>query len=207
LDAHLHHPDACRLPADASSSEPPDVPALTRRMATGDETAYRIFYDAYFDRLSRYLLVVAAGDEDAMREALQATLVRVVRHIRVFPDEAVFWSWLTVLARSAHADEGRKRRRYAAFLGRFTRHANDAPAARSDGRDDERLRALLERHLASLPPDEQKLVGQKYFEHRSVREIADILQTTEKAVESRLSRVRRKLKDTVLAELNHEPRD
>jgi DNA-directed RNA polymerase specialized sigma24 family protein len=38
-----------------------------------------------------------------------------------------------------------------------------------------------------------------------VREIAAELQTTEKAVESKLSRIRRKLKDAVLAELNHEP--
>ena len=58
--------------------------------------AYRVFHDTYLDRLWRYLLVVTAGKEDAAREALQAALVRVVRHIKVFPDDAVFWSWLTV---------------------------------------------------------------------------------------------------------------
>ena len=31
--------------------------------------AWRTFYDAYFDRLWRYLLVVAAGNEDAARAA------------------------------------------------------------------------------------------------------------------------------------------
>jgi DNA-directed RNA polymerase specialized sigma24 family protein len=98
------------------------VAVLTRRMVQGDETAYRTFYDAYFDRLSRYLLVVTAGDEDAAREALQSGLVRVVRHIKIFTSEAVFWSWLTVLARSALSDQRRKRRRYLAFLDRFTWH-------------------------------------------------------------------------------------
>ena len=92
--------------------------ALTRRMADGDELAYCTFYDAYFNRLSRYLLVVTAGDEDAAREALQSALLRVVRHIKVFPSEPVFWSWLTVLARSALSDQTRKRRRYLAFLDR-----------------------------------------------------------------------------------------
>src|ERR1035441_10881638 len=91
-------------------------------MADGDELAYRAFYDAYFNRLSRYLLVVAAGDEDAVREAMQSALVRVVRHIKVFPTDAVLWSWLTVLARSALSDQNRKRRRYLAFLDRFTWH-------------------------------------------------------------------------------------
>ncbi len=167
---------------------------------------YRAFYNAYFDRLLRYLLVVAAGNEDTMRDALQGTLVRVVRHIKVFQSEDVFWSWLTVLARSAFSDETRKRRRYFSFLERFTRHAAIASDGASGDQTDERLRILLERHVGLLPPDERKLVEQKYFVRRAVREIASELQTTEKAVESKLSRIRRKLKDAVLAELNHELR-
>jgi RNA polymerase sigma-70 factor (ECF subfamily) len=193
-------------PADKNTRETPDVAALTRAMSKGDEMAWRAFYDAYFDRLWRYLLVVAAGNEDAAREALQATLVRVTRHIKVFRDENIFWSYLTVLARSAFADETRKRRRYFSFLDRFTRHASLENEIRNDHHADERLRVLLAHHVALLPPDEQRLVEQKYSARRSVREIADELQTTEKAVESRLTRVRRKLKDAVLAELNHESR-
>jgi RNA polymerase sigma-70 factor (ECF subfamily) len=189
-----------------SSDKPPQVATLTRRMVEGDEMAYRAFYHAYFGRLSRYLLVVAGGNEDAMNEALQGTLMRVVRHIKVFQSEDVFWSWLTVLARSAFSDETRKRRRYFSFLERFTRHAAIASDGASGDQTDERLRILLERHVGLLPPDERKLVEQKYFVRRAVREIASEQQTTEKAVESKLSRIRRKLKDAVLAELNHEPR-
>ena len=166
--------------------------------------AWRTFYDAYFDRLWRYLLVVAAGNEDAAREALQGMLVRVTRHIKIFRDENIFWSWLTVVARSAFADETKKRRRYFSFLDRFTRHASVALDGANDRRADERLKNSLERHVALLPSDERTLVEQKYYARRGVREIADELQTTEKAVESKLSRVRRKLKNAVLAELNHE---
>jgi RNA polymerase sigma-70 factor (ECF subfamily) len=176
-------------------------------MAAGDETAYRIFYDAYFDRLLRYLLVVTGGNEDAAGEVLQLALVRVVRHVKAFETEEKFWSWLTVLARSALADESRKRRRYFAFLERFTRQQETRPAAMDNGEADECLRALLEGKLTALPVDERQLVEQKYILRRSVREIADGQQTTEKAVESRLSRVRQKLKDAVLAELkNEQPR-
>jgi RNA polymerase sigma-70 factor, ECF subfamily len=204
LDVHLHQPGVGPIPADASPREPLDVAALTRRMAGGDELAYRTFYDAYFDRLSRYLLVVTAGDEDSAREALQAALVRVVRHIRVFPNDAVFWSWLTVLARSALSDQTRKRRRYLAFLDRFTQHARVEQDASDDGQPDARLLASLDRSVAALPSDERQLVERKYFARRPVREIAQELQTSEKAVESRLVRVRRKLKDAVLAQLKHE---
>jgi len=61
-------------------------------------------------------LVVTGGNEDSTREALQSALLRVVRNIREFPNDAVFWGWLTVLARSALFDQTRKRRRYFAFL-------------------------------------------------------------------------------------------
>jgi RNA polymerase sigma-70 factor (ECF subfamily) len=202
----LRHPSDSSASADASACEPLEVAALTRRMVEGDEMAYRVFYDAYFDRLWHYLLVIAAGNEDAARETLQATLVRVTRHIKSFQSEDVFWSWLTVLARSAFSDETRRRRRYFSFLERFTRHAAIASDGASGDQTDERLRILLEHQVALLPSDEQKLVEQKYFVRRAVREIAGELQTTEKAVESKLSRIRRKLKDAVLAEMNHEPR-
>jgi RNA polymerase sigma factor (sigma-70 family) len=67
------------------------------------------------------------------------------------------------------------------------------------------LRALLQHGLASLAADERQLLESKYLAARSVRDIAAELQTSEKAVESRLVRIRRKLKDAVLARLKNEP--
>jgi RNA polymerase sigma-70 factor (ECF subfamily) len=206
LEENFQSSEPRSAPVGEDPRELPDITALTRRMTEGDEMAWRTFYDAYFDRLWRYLLVVAAGNEDAAREALQATLLRVTRHIKVFRDENSFWSWLTVLARSAFADETKKRRRYFLFLDRFTRHTNVELDGADERQTDERLKSLLERHVALLPPDERNLVEQKYFARRAVREIADELHMTEKAVESKLSRVRKKLKDAVLAELNNESR-
>lgn len=173
-------------------------------MRAGEESAYREFYSAYYDRLFRYLLVVAAGDLEAAEEALEATLLRVVRYIKPFSAETVFWSWLTVLARSAFSDQSRKRRRYLAFLERFTRHqCVEVPGWESSAAD-ARLLAALERSLAGLPDEERQLVEAKYFASVSVRDLAAQWQTSEKAVESRLLRIRRKLKDALVAQLQHE---
>jgi len=174
-------------------------------MARGDEAAYRQFYDAYFDRLLRYLLVVTGGNETAAREALQAALIRVVRHIKPFATEEQFWGWLTVLARTALADESKKQRRWFAFLERFSRHAETEYAPAHNGEADEKMRQLLAQQMAALAPDERELIAQKYFLQRSVRDIADAQQTSEKAVESKLSRVRRKLKDGLFTDLKHDP--
>jgi RNA polymerase sigma-70 factor (ECF subfamily) len=173
-------------------------------MAAGDEQSYRKFYAAYYDRLSRYLLVVAAGNEEAAAEALESTLLRVVRHIKVFQSEEVFWSWLTVLARSAFSDQTRKQRRYLAFLERFIRHAQIEAAGPDSGEAEARMQAALEASLAALPDEERRLVEWKYFARRSVRDIAQERQTSEKAIESRLVRIRHQLKETLLKELNRE---
>jgi len=180
----------------------PDIATLTHLMSKGDEEAFREFHGAYFGRLLGYLLVVTK-DEQLAREALQATLLRVVRHARRFDSEEAFWSWLTVLARSAAADERRRATRYASFLDRFFQKAsvdnvNNVNETRS------RLKEVLEINLAALPVEERELLEQKYFDRQSVRAIAQTSELSDKAVESRLTRIRQKLRDMVLAQLKHE---
>ena len=180
-----------------------DIAALTARMVRGDEEAYHAFHAAYFSRLLRYLFVVVRGDEETAREALQLTMLRVVRHVRRFDSEAAFWSWLTVLARSAAVDEQRKRRRQTSLWDRFVRWqqvVNDSVDCEADAH----LLALLEQSMSGLTTEERVLMERKYFEEESVRDIAASLNTTEKAVESRLVRARRRLKDLILTRLKDE---
>ena len=166
--------------------------------------AYRLFYDEYYERLRRYLLVVTAGNEDAARDALQSALLRVVKHIRKFSNENELWCWLTVLAKTAFFDQTRKRKRYWSFLERFTRHSEVEQSVDTHADSDGQLLTLLEQSLTILPADEKELIESKYLEGASVREIAEEFQTTEKAVESRLVRIRRKLKASLLESLKHE---
>jgi RNA polymerase sigma-70 factor (ECF subfamily) len=181
--------------------EPRDIPALTQAMVKGDETAYRIFYEAYYERLRRYLLVVTAGDEEATRDALQSALVRVVRHIKEFTSEAAFWGWLTVLARSAFIDQTRKRKRYWSFLERFKSDGQVHQPSHDLLQVETNLLGLLDAGLAVLPPEDRDLLEAKYIAGRSVRELAGDLQTSEKAVESRLVRIRRRLKAGLMEQL------
>jgi RNA polymerase sigma-70 factor (ECF subfamily) len=169
-------------------------------MVQGQDAAYREFYDRYFDRLLRYLLVITGGREEAAREALQSTFLRVVRHIKRFDSEAAFWGWLAVLARSAAIDEKRKQIRYLGLLARlFHREKVEAAVIQPD--PESHLMAALTTNLGALSPDERELVARKYFGKESVADIAGALGLSEKAIESRLVRIRRKLKKLILADL------
>ena len=178
--------------------------ALTRRLVDGDEAAWRDFHAAYAPRLRRYLLVVCHGHEDTAAEALQQAFLRAVKHLRICATEAELWGWLTLLARSAAADARRGERRYLGFLERWFRQQPAAFAPLADAED--QLESTLAAELAALPPAERELLEQKYLAGGSVRELAAALGTTEKAVESRLTRARQRLKTALLARLQHEDR-
>lgn len=180
------------------------VPEMTRALRDGDESAWREFHSAYSPRLLRYLIVVCRGREDAAREALQQTFLRVVRHVRCFSTEAELWGWLTVLARSAAADAGRRERRYLGFLDRWFRQEPEPEPQPGEQGGEDPLGAALVREMECLDAAERQLLEHKYLNGGSVRELADALGTTEKAVESRLTRARQKLKAGILARLRHE---
>jgi RNA polymerase sigma-70 factor (ECF subfamily) len=190
------------LPKDAQNSAA-EISIVTRQMANGDELAYRRFYDGYFPRLLGYLLVLTRGREDVARDALQCTLIRVVRHVKPFQSEAAFWSWLTVLARSSVVDEQRKRTRYRGLLDRLFQRVPVINLPTETDLDED-LIAALELNLAQLPSGDRELIERKYYARQSVKEMAAALQLSEKAIELRLVRARRKLKDLVMAGLNHE---
>lgn len=178
--------------------------ALTSRMAHHEEEAFVDFLAAFQGRLFRYLIVITRGDEQATREALQQTMLRVVKHVRRFDDESVFWSWLTKLARSSVIDDARKQNRYFALLKRFLEDRQTKPLHHVTEQNGDELLECLNAALPHLPTQESEIIRRKYFLGQTSREIAISLNTTEKAIESRLVRIRRQLRESILKEINHE---
>jgi RNA polymerase sigma-70 factor (ECF subfamily) len=189
------------VPSASAAAANGSITRLTTQLAAGDEAAFRDFHDRYFDRLYCFLLVVARGCEDEAQEALQQTLLRVVRYAKVFTSEDVFWSWLKALARSAARDAGRQRQRYTALLQRFSFFVQQRePEERCQG-EDSVLHTLVEETMAALPLEERRLIEGKYLLGETVREISARTGLTEKAVEARLGRLRQHLRQRLLEKL------
>ncbi len=181
---------------DAAASPLPAE--LAAGIRGGDAAAYDAFHDCYFERVYRYLLVVARGDEELAREAVQETLLRVLRYIKPLPDHDALWRWLTTVARTAFIDLTRRARQVGASPGVATTVVADPPQP-----DDELLDAL-DRALAQLPAAERRLVEAHYLAGTAQLEIAASHGTTRKAIESRLARIRKKLKALVLREVKRD---
>ena len=188
-------PIVAEIPANGSA---PDIAALTAGIRAGNEDAFRAFHQLYFDRLYQFLLVVARGNEAEARDALQETLLRVVRYGRKFDNEDAFWSWLKVVARSTARDAGRKQHRYLNLLQKFALHSETHFPANTENSS---LNDLLEESLEELPPRDRELIKAKYLDGVSVRDLASDSGLTEKAVESQLLRLRHRVREFILNKL------
>ena len=183
--------------------DPSCIPELTRAIKGGDHAAFAQFYGIYFPRLYRYLLVSSRGWEEGVQEAMQETMIRVVRHMKPFADEAGLWNWVRRIARTALIDQVRRvrksRRSHAAMSLTDARELADRDAA-EDGSIE--LKHQLHLCLGELEQMERHLVEGKYLEGKSTKILAVKHGLTPKAVESRLARIRKKLKTLILARLS-----
>lgn len=176
--------------------------ALTTALARGDDAAWAQFHRDYGPLVFRQLLGATRGDHDLASEALQQTYLRVAKHARPCDCEPMFVGWLRVVARSALSDCRRRRLTFWQLLNRRGAEGGDPESPEAS---DDRLQAALEAALAALDSDDRALLEAKYFSGTNVRTIAERLNITPKAVESRLTRARAELRRRITAALaRHE---
>jgi RNA polymerase sigma-70 factor, ECF subfamily len=181
------------VPAQDRASR--DIAHLTRRLAAGEEEAFREFHSIYFSRVYQFLLSITHGCDHEAQDALQQTFLRIVRYVRVFDFEDKFWSWVKMVARSAARDAGRKQKRYSGLLERFALYWK---TPQPDSTEETHLQGILEESLSELDQQDRLLLEQKYIEELTVKELSASSGESEKAIESRLLRLRRQLRHRIL---------
>ncbi len=192
------------LPEEAAPLRAAPVPpapvlgAMTRAIRQGDEAAFAQFFDLYGWRIYRHLLVLARGDEQAAREVQQAVALKLARKIEIFEEDGRLWAWLRQVARNAFVDHCRARQREDRWV---ELHEYILRAAEPD---DSSLSDALHRALGEFGPADRELLQSAYVDGRPLRELAADASATYKAVESRLGRLRQKLRTRILYYLRHE---
>jgi RNA polymerase sigma-70 factor, ECF subfamily len=180
---------------------PSDTLQLTRAIVAGDEAAFAQFYDAYSGRLYGFLLVLTSGQEDVARELHQLVMVKVARKFRVMATEPEVWAWLTQVARNAFVDHVRKqaRRRECALDS----SASESRAPQADTAE-QNLIQQLEEGLEHLDADERLLLEAVYFDKRAHKDMAAETGVTLKAIDSKLGRIRAKLRTFITRRMRNE---
>ncbi len=182
-----------------------------RRALAGDTDAVRAFADAVLPPLYHFCFYRVGRDRHRCEEVVQETLVRALRELeryeparagnRIFP-------WLTGLARN---EIGRvlARDRHTVSLDELWARMDRELLALYERLESEPLadevlvreetRGLVNATMSQLPPQYREALEAKYVRGASVRDLAELGRTTEKAVESLLSRARKAFRATFLA--------
>jgi RNA polymerase sigma-70 factor, ECF subfamily len=185
--------------------------AWRRRALAGDADAVTALAEAMLQPLYGFCLYRVGRNTHLCEEVVQETLVRAIRELdrydparsgdNVFP-------WLTGLARN-EIHRALSRERAAVSLESLWHRVDqeliplfeklDSEPLAEDVLVREETRTLVNVALSQLPPHYREALEAKYVNGRSVRDLAVFWQTSEKAVESQLTRARKAFRATFLA--------
>ena len=181
------------------------------RALRGDGAAVQMMADALLEPLYRFCLYRVGRNRHLCEEVVQETLVRALRDLDHYdPPRANnnIFPWITGLARNEiHRVLNRERagvsletlwakmdRELLALYARL-----DSEPFADEVLMREETRELVNATMSQLPPHYREALEAKYVTGKSVRDLAALWRTTEKAVESQLTRARKAFRATFLA--------
>lgn len=172
------------------------------RLAEGHDAALNDLMERHAGPVYHFLFRMLNDEEDA-NDFAQETFARVYRHRERY-DGGKFTTWLYTIASNLARSEHRRRGRHPnvsldAQSGDDGKTIGDtlpssAVAPNEEAQKEEREQAVR-RAVDRLPPELREAVVLCEWEEMSVADAADVLNTTKKAVESRLYRARQKLRE------------
>jgi len=194
----LSHTEPCMSATGPYSDE-----ALMELLSRGEEAALADLVRRYQNDVFRFCLHYLKEVELA-KEAAQETFLRVYVARDRFDAARKFKPWMLCIARNLCLNELKRKKTvpmealedYASASredsGALLRSSEDSPAEQLITR--ERRQALME-VVDGLPESSREIVVLRYFERMSAREIAEVVDSTEGAVRTRLHRILKDLRD------------
>jgi len=174
----------------------PTINELVNAALEGDQDAFAdlvyAFQDAVYNLSYRML-----GERMEAEDAAQETFLRAYSNLHRYDPQRPFKTWLLAIASNHAIDRIRKRR--LTWLSIDQEEPGPALALSSDEPEPEEVALTRERSRAiqklldELSPDYRAAVVLRYWYDYSYTEIADMLDTTESAIKSRLFRARQLL--------------
>lgn len=185
---------------DSTSDE-----ALIRRFQSGDEAAFDQLLLRYRAMVLRVAYKTLQQEDDA-KDAAQEIFLKIYHSLAGFKPEARFSTWVyrITVNQCYNVLRSRRRRRWLAPLQRGAEETKVRQTAdpHSDPLEEvekqERIRQVRQA-LARLPADQRLAMVLHRYEGLCYQEIADATESSVAAVESRLHRARKKMRQLLSA--------
>lgn len=147
----------------------------------------------YYGPLMRYIIYPILSDAQDREECLSETAMRVWDKIELYNPRLGSWNaWLTALTRNTALNLARRNRRHGETEVIPPTLPSSEPTPEEVLLQKERQRMLLDA-LSALSSKDRALFYRKYYYLQSTAQIASELALTERAVEGRLYRIKKRL--------------
>ena len=148
----------------------------------------------HYSPLMRYIIAPILPDEREREECLSDVCLRVWERVGQFDPQRGGWkSWLSALTRNTALNRARKNQGAGWEQELDSSLPDDKAGPEEQLLRRERLEALS-RAIAALSPQERALFYRKYYYMQSTAQMASELGLTERAVEGRLYRLKKRLR-------------
>lgn len=174
-------------PRSGFAIEVPEV--VLERARRGEPAAFEQLY-RWFERPVFTLALRLCGDRDEASEALQETMLKLLRRVGEYRGSGPFWGWLRQIAINEALLRLRRGRRMDDTLpidGHEFEDGAAPPPAAADA-------ALLQRALLALPAATRSVLWLYHAEGYTHEEIAELMQRTPSFSKSQLARGTRRLR-------------
>ena len=180
-------------------------PALTARAKAGDQAAYTELYERTCPALYRTICSMTR-DEDTAWDILQESYLRAFQSLNKLDANEAFVPWLRRIAVNETARRMARRTpvSFAELGGEDDDEMPELPDLRPESQpelaiDQQETSRLVQEIMAELPEQQRIIVGMRYYEELSVKEIAELLQLAPGTVKAHLYSGRKNVETRVRA--------
>jgi len=163
----------------------------------GDQQAYKVLVDRYQSYIFTLVLRLMPSREDA-EEVAQDVFVKAYRSLADFKGGSKFSTWLYTIAHNTGITYLRKKKQKILSIddkSAFTQLENQESDFKSNKVEDKSRKAMVNRAIEMLSPEDAQIITLFYKGDQSLDEIAAIMGLETNTVKVRLFRARQKLKE------------
>jgi len=168
------------------------IDLIRQRQPQGAEELLR-----YFGPLIRYIIAPILPQPQDQEECLSETLLKVWDKIEQFDEKSGSWKgWLTAITRNTALNHARRNRRHNS-TEEISETIPSAEPTPEEKLLQQEKQALLRKAVSSLSSTEQIIFYRKYYYMQPLTQIASEMGLTQRAVEGRLYRIRKRLQQYI----------
>jgi len=166
---------------------------ILQSIAEGDKTAFQELYKLFSEKVYNTALSYAQNEQDA-EEITQDVFINIFRNAAKFKGNAAVGTWIYRITINTSLNQIKKKKRFS-FL-KFGDTPLDKPDFEHPGvvlENKENAKALF-KVIDTLPDSQKTAFILSFIEELPRQEVADIMSTSLKAVESLLQRAKKNLR-------------